>query len=224
VTYFLRRGYKPLTFYEAVHHPGPKTLAVTFDDAYLSVAQLALPVLSQLGVPATVFVPTADMAESTVRTWAGIEQWIGTRWEEELIGASWNELERLSHAGWEIGSHTRTHPHLTSLDDRSLRRELVGGREDCVAATGLPCRSLAYPFGEADARVAAAAREAGYEAAATLTERIPASVDGRPDPMLCPRLGVYQSDSPIRLRLKSAMFLHGPRIWNAAQSLRGVLR
>lgn len=180
--------------------------------------------LSELGVPATVFVPTADMAEGSLRAWPGIDEWIGTRWERELTGASWMELERLTDAGWEIGSHTRAHPHLTSLDDGSLRRELQGSREDCVAATGLPCRSLAYPYGEADSRVAAAAAEVGYEAAATLADRIPAPTNGHPDPMLLPRLGVHQQDDWARLRLKSELFLHGRRIWNAAQSLRRVVR
>jgi peptidoglycan/xylan/chitin deacetylase (PgdA/CDA1 family) len=183
-----------------------------------------LPVLEELGVAATVFVPTADMAAGSLRAWPGIDEWIGTRWERELTGASWAELERLTDAGWELGSHTRTHPHLTSLDDESLRRELQGSHEDCVAATGLPCRSLAYPYGEADSRVAATAREVGYEAAGTLAESIPEPANGQPDPMLVPRLGVHQQDGPARLRLKSELFLHGRRIWNGAQSLRRVIR
>jgi peptidoglycan/xylan/chitin deacetylase (PgdA/CDA1 family) len=185
---------------------------------------LALPVLSELGVTATVFVPTGEMAEGSLRTWPGIDGWIGTRWERELTGAGWAELKRLTDAGWEIGSHTRTHPHLNSLDDESLRRELQGSREDCVAATGLPCRSLAYPYGEADSRVAAAATEVGYEAAATLAERIPAPANGRRDRMLLPRLDIHQQDGWARLRLKSELFLHGRPIWNAAQSLRRVIR
>jgi peptidoglycan/xylan/chitin deacetylase (PgdA/CDA1 family) len=201
-----------------------KTFVVTFDDAYRSVPDLALPVLSELGVPATVFVPTADMDEGSLRIWPGVEEWVGTRWERELTGASWAELERLTAAGWEIGSHTKTHPHLVSLDDESLRRELQGSREDCVAATGLPCRALAYPFGEADSRVAATARAAGYEAATTLADHIPPPVNGSLDPMLWPRLGVHQQDGSTRLRLKSEMFLHGRRAWNAAQSLRGAIR
>lgn len=221
---FLRRGFEPLTFTEAMRDPERKALAITFDDAYRSVPELALPVLSELGAPGTVFVPTADMGEGSLRAWPGIEEWVASPWERELTGASWTELRRLTDAGWEIGSHTRTHPHLVSLDDESLRQELQGSREDCVTATGLPCRSLAYPFGEADSRVAAAAKEAGYEAATTLADRIPAPANGRPDPMLWPRLGVHQQDGTARLRLKSAMFLRGRRVWNAAQGLRGVIR
>ena len=35
---------------------------------------------------------------------------------------SWAELRTLADAGWEIGSHTVTHPHLTQLDDATLAR------------------------------------------------------------------------------------------------------
>jgi len=207
-----------------VRDRGRRTLVVSFDDAYRSVPELALPVLAELGVPATVFVPTGEMSEGSLRVWPGVEEWLGGESEQELTGASWAELEPLSAAGWELGSHTRTHPHLTALDDESLRRELQGSREDCVAATGLPCPALAYPFGEADARVAAAAKAAGYELATTLADRIPAPVNGSPDPLLWPRLGVHQQDSAARLRLKSELFLHARPAWNAAQSLRGASR
>ena len=39
--------------------PSPKAFAVTFDDAYRSVIELGFPILSRLGVPGTVFVPTS---------------------------------------------------------------------------------------------------------------------------------------------------------------------
>ena len=56
----LARGYSAVTFSEAILAPRwRKTFAVTFDDAYASVGILARPVLDRLGVPATVFVPTA---------------------------------------------------------------------------------------------------------------------------------------------------------------------
>jgi peptidoglycan/xylan/chitin deacetylase (PgdA/CDA1 family) len=219
---FLRQGFQPLGFSEALRSDQKKVLAVTFDDAYRSVPDLALPVLAELGVVGTVFVPTAEVEEGALRVWPGIEQWVGSRWEGELRGASWAELHRLSEAGWEIGSHTRTHPHLLDLDGDSLHAELEGSRQDLIAATGLKCTSLAYPYGEADLRVAAAARAAGYEAAATLADRIPAPTAARPDPMLLPRLGVHQQDGAARLRLKSEMFLRGRWAWNAAQSLRGA--
>lgn len=197
---------------------------MTFDDAYLSVPELALPVLADLGVPATVFVPTDHADRRSLRRWPGISQWLGTPWEQELCGAGWEELSRLVDSGWEIGSHTRTHRLLTELPDAALREELAGSRQDCLDATGLPCDSIAYPYGEADTRVAAAAKEAGYRAGALLTDSLPPLDDRAPDPMMCPRLGVYEKDRRVRLRLKSEVFLHAGRFWNLAQTARGALR
>jgi len=53
----LERGYEGATFSDAVNRPlAERTLAVTFDDSYRSVIELAAPVLARLGVPGTVFV------------------------------------------------------------------------------------------------------------------------------------------------------------------------
>ena len=35
---------------------------------------------------------------------------------------SWDQLGGLAEAGWEIGSHTRTHPHLTQVGDDGAAR------------------------------------------------------------------------------------------------------
>ena len=63
----------------------------------------------------------------------------------------------------EIGSHSRDHAVLTALDDRQLAEDLAESRAAVEDLTGQPCRTLAYPFGIYDDRVAAAARNAGYE-------------------------------------------------------------
>lgn len=53
------RGYRGVTFAEvATGAVADKTVAITFDDAFESVRELAFPILSELGLPATVFVPT----------------------------------------------------------------------------------------------------------------------------------------------------------------------
>ncbi len=107
-----------------------RVLAVTFDDAYRSIGELALPLLSELGVPATVFAPTRFVADPGARGWDGTDMWLGTRWEDELAVMSWSELGALAEAGWEIGSHTRTHPRLTRLADDALRDELATSRAE----------------------------------------------------------------------------------------------
>ncbi|MEW6253821.1 MAG: polysaccharide deacetylase family protein [Planctomycetota bacterium] len=81
---------------------------------------------------------------------------------------TWAQIAALARAGHEIGSHTRTHPILTQLDDAALRSELAGSRAELAARLGVPPRSVAYPNGDADERVTRAARAAGYTAGVTL--------------------------------------------------------
>jgi peptidoglycan/xylan/chitin deacetylase (PgdA/CDA1 family) len=215
----VERGYKGATFYEAVNSPpGPKAMAVTFDDAYRSVLQLAHPILERLGLVGTIFVPTACASTSAPMKWPGIDHWLGGPHEHELTPLSWDELEYLSERGWEIGSHSRTHPHLTELPDRELLGELRGSREECEARLGRPCRSIAYPYGSADDRVACAAREAGYLAGAALPDRF----DGG-SPLLRPRVGVYRKDGLRRFRLKvspTVRALRASRAWGLVSTIR----
>jgi peptidoglycan/xylan/chitin deacetylase (PgdA/CDA1 family) len=193
----MSRGYRGATFTEAVAQaPHDRTLVVTFDDAYRSTLTLGKPVLDRLGLPGTVFVPTAYPGGGPM-VWPGIDMWAGGPHEHELVPMSWDELGGLSAAGWEIGSHTVSHPRLTACTDERLRTELVDSRRACVDALGIPCRSLAYPYGDLDARVVQAAGEAGYHAGAALPARWHAA-----DPLQWPRVGVYGIDVPWRFALK----------------------
>lgn len=198
LSHVLACGYQPTTFTRAVlDPPAPRTAAVTFDDAFRSVRDVAAPVLARLGVPATVFVPTALIGGETAMVWAGLERWARGPDAHELIGLSWTQLAELAQAGWEIGSHTRTHRRLPALDDGALSAELVGSRAECAAQMGRTCDALAYPYGAVDARVVAAAATAGYRAAAS-----------PPGPWLgsatlaFPRIGLYERDERARLRAK----------------------
>jgi peptidoglycan/xylan/chitin deacetylase (PgdA/CDA1 family) len=209
------RGYRGATFFEAVTDPpAEKTVAVTFDDGFRSVATLAFPILRHYGLPATVFVATDHVGTGEPMRWPGIDPWLGGEHEAELLPLDWPELERLVDAGWEVGSHTRSHPRLTRIDDARLADELRGSREVCERALSLPCRTLAYPYGDHDARVVAAARAAGYEAACTLPEEFRGD-----DVHRTPRVGVYHADDDAVFRLKVSPWTRRARrsaMWPAA--------
>ena len=148
------RGYRGVTFHEAVAGAQtPKALAITFDDAYRSVIELALPILSGAGFPATVFAPTAFIGKDEPMAWPGVDQWLDNEHREELVPMSWEELDRLAQAGWEIGSHTRSHPRLPTLDPAALDAELQESRQEIERRLGRPCHSLSYPYGDHDGRV-----------------------------------------------------------------------
>jgi peptidoglycan/xylan/chitin deacetylase (PgdA/CDA1 family) len=108
----------------------------------------------------------------------------------------WAEVRELAAAGWEVGSHTVTHERLPQLTPAALDAELRDSRQICEQETGAPCRTLAYPFGEADQRVMGVAQAAGYVAAVTM-----ARIRAR-GPLAVPRVGVYSHDDHRRFALK----------------------
>jgi peptidoglycan/xylan/chitin deacetylase (PgdA/CDA1 family) len=194
-----RRGYGGVTFTDAVSGRVPRrAVAVTFDDAFASVARLAKPILDGLGWPATLYVPTDHPGERRPLAWEGTAHWLEGEHAAELEPSGWDELRALRDAGWELGSHTCSHPHLTRIDDEALTHELVTSREACERELG-GCTSLAYPYGDVDARVVAATRAAGYVAAAALPARPHAARR-----LEWPRVGVYNADDLRRFRVKTS--------------------
>jgi peptidoglycan/xylan/chitin deacetylase (PgdA/CDA1 family) len=188
----LRCGYEPRTLSQALGAPsGERSLCVTFDDGFESVFRLGLPLLRRLGVPATLFVPTDYIESGEPMCWSTLGRWRGTEHEDELAPMSWDEVRELVRLGWEIGSHTRSHPHLTTLGEDQALDELTGSRQVCEERLQAPCRSLAYPFGDWDDTTVRRARAAGYERAVTLADRLIEPIDDV-DPLALSREGVYR--------------------------------
>jgi peptidoglycan/xylan/chitin deacetylase (PgdA/CDA1 family) len=219
VQQLLERGYRGVRFTEAVYSPPQgRVVAITFDDAYRSVIELALPILERLRVPATVFVPTDYIGAGRVMQWPGIDQWLNGPSERELTPMSWSEIQSLAAAGWEIGSHSGSHPHLTQLNDAELEDELARSKVACERYLSGTCTSLAYPYGDVDPRVVAAAEKVGYATAAALPQRL----DSR-GPLEWPRIGVYRADDDLRFRLKVSPTLRRLRsspAWELVGSVR----
>jgi peptidoglycan/xylan/chitin deacetylase (PgdA/CDA1 family) len=198
LSYLEARGYVGLTFSEAERRRicgtlPERSVVVTFDDGYASTMR-ALSVLADFGIPGTVFVVTAFVESGELLSWPGIDHWLRGETVDELRPLSWEQLEELRTAGWEVGSHTATHPLLTRADDRLLQTELEVSRAAIESRLG-SCSSVSYPYGRADTRVAAAARLARYEAGCTLTFAHP--ID---EPLLRPRIGMGPTDTHLRLR------------------------
>jgi peptidoglycan/xylan/chitin deacetylase (PgdA/CDA1 family) len=220
----MRRGYRGETFSDAISEPPEgRVLAVTFDDAYRSVVRLAVPIMAEYELPGTVFAPTSYIGNDGPMNWPGIDEWHGTSHETELVPCSWSELGQLLEAGWEVGSHTRTHPRLPELPDSELMTELSESRLECERHLGAPCRSIAYPYGAVDARVADAVAAAGYSFAAEL----PGNFSTPPVPLRWPRIGIYNRDRRWRFQLKTAKFmreLRGTAAWSIVDGARQVRR
>jgi peptidoglycan/xylan/chitin deacetylase (PgdA/CDA1 family) len=219
VEHLLGRGLRPATVAQAASAPANSPrLVVTFDDALASVYDHAFPILRDLGVVATVYVPTVAILSGTPMGWPEVSEHLDGEHAAELNGMTPDQLREVADAGWEIGSHTRTHPWLPQLDASALRDELIRSRAELRRALGVACLSLAYPFGAVDDRVVAAARAAGYETAVTLPRRVEPWPGPGHDQLRLARIGVYRDDDMRRFRLKVAgpvRALRASALWEA---------
>jgi peptidoglycan/xylan/chitin deacetylase (PgdA/CDA1 family) len=69
----------------------------------------------------------------------------------------------IAAAGYRIGDHTITHPHLTRLSDAAVRQEILGAAQQIISVTGQnPAPLFRFPYGDADTRTIALANQAGY--------------------------------------------------------------
>jgi len=79
------------------------------------------------------------------------------------------QLRELAEMGMDIGGHTRSHPILATLDERSAGQEIAGGREDLAAWLGKAPTLFAYPNGvpaqDYGTRDVALVKAAGFAAA-----------------------------------------------------------
>ena len=207
-----RRGYHGVTFSELVRARGRgKLVSITFDDGFRSVYELARPVLKQFGWPGTLFVVTSQVGSEAPMSWPGIDQWLGGEHESELVPSGWDELAELQAEGWEIGSHTHRHPHLTRLGADEQLAELRRSRDEIERRLDMRCTSLAYPYGDHDEGVCDSAEAAGYVAAGTLPRRFDTTT-----PLAWPRAGIYNRDGIRRFRMKVNPILsrlRGSHLW-----------
>jgi peptidoglycan/xylan/chitin deacetylase (PgdA/CDA1 family) len=160
--------------------------------------------------------PASYVGQPEPLIWPGIERWAATEHAGELHALDWDQLRELQGSGWEIGSHSDTHRRLTAIDDELLATELRDSRQRIEEELGSACRTLAYPYGAHDSRVRAAARAAGYQAAAGIRP-------GGRDPFCWPRIGVYPADQSWRFRLKASPWLmrvRGSRFGQVLESPR----
>jgi len=211
-------GYTAVCFGEfaRLRHRGG-LLAITFDDAFSSALTRAVPILAELGWPATVFASTAAVdAQAPMRYLLGNDG-RPPRDEATLQPLSWDALRECRDLGWEIGSHGVTHRRLSSLSPDERRTEIETARHRIETEVG-PCASISYPWGEVTEDVVEAAVRAGHSAGSGLAGRF---ADG--DNMRVPRFAISRMDGRGRFALKtsrSAGSIRRSAVWSALEHAR----
>jgi peptidoglycan/xylan/chitin deacetylase (PgdA/CDA1 family) len=174
--------------------PGCHYAAVTFDDAFRSFAQNALPVLAGLELPVILFVPTGYLGRKSTWFDYGSVNPVG----EDVVSA--DELKQLVRQYQiEIGSHTVNHPNLAEISQDEARAELRRSREELESMLGRKINSISFPYGSYGEREMKLAEETGYDFCFTV---VPQTLAGSIQPGLIGRVSIQPTDWDIEFKLK----------------------
>jgi peptidoglycan/xylan/chitin deacetylase (PgdA/CDA1 family) len=163
IKYLKEAGHTFLRASEALawlDEPDPAILRpvlVTFDDGLRNLYTQAFPVLQAEQVTPLLFQVAGHIGN--LSSWEP-----NPRYRDNEV-LDWSELRDLSRAGWEVGSHTLTHPDLTQLGPEALRHELVESKRLLEAGLDRAVDCLAYPYGYLNRQVEQLAQGTGYRAA-----------------------------------------------------------
>jgi peptidoglycan/xylan/chitin deacetylase (PgdA/CDA1 family) len=171
-------GYQAVTLDEVMsawYHGGrlpAKPIVVTFDNGYIPQATFAPAVMSRYGWPGVLNEITAGHLDNA-------------------------RIERLLRIGWEVDSHSVTHPDLTQISPAALQYQLVASRHFLQRTFHIPANSFCYPSSRYDAAVIAAVKAAGYTNATTEN----AGYATRADPYLLDRFEIEGGLSELQADL-----------------------
>lgn len=126
-------------------------IVLSFDDGYRSQFEAAARTLHRYG-------------------WPGVLNLIVAHLHEGTFGLGEHDVKRMIAWGWELDSHTLTHPDLTTVHGAALTAEVSGSRRQLQHEFGVPVAFFCYPAGAYDDEVVQAVAAAGYSAATTTNE------------------------------------------------------
>ena len=167
------------------------SVAVTLDDGFSDNHSNALPILDRFGVPATVFL--------AVNTLGDKNRWMTPRGFPTRAMLDWGQIREMQSAGIRFGSHTLSHPCLSTLDRETARNEIRGAKKILEERLEQSADWFAYPYGDWSDETVELVREARH----TLACSTRSGFNRRDvDPLLLRRIEVYGTDSPRQLLRK----------------------
>lgn len=131
----------------------PKTVGISFDDAYASVYENAWPILKQYDYPFTIFVATDTVGRPFMMSWA--------------------QLASLARSGVTIGNHSHMHPSLPELpNDEAVKKDIQDSQAIIIKRLGVSPRLFAYPYGEYTVAIRDDVEALGFDAAFSQTSGV----------------------------------------------------
>ena len=157
-------------------------VALTFDDGFANFADVALPLLADLRLPATLFVVTARVGMTN--DW---ELPAGRSRIPTLPLLDWGGVAVAAERRIEIGAHGRHHLRLAAASAGDLSDETIGAASDIEREIGTTPSAFAYPYGDWNPASAVKVSEV-YRASCTTDFRLLSESDHAHN---LPRLDMY---------------------------------
>ena len=168
--------------------------ALTFDDGFADMYTEALPVLTRLKLPATMFLVAATLTPEGKAV-----DWVRASGNEQLRTLTLDQVLEMQDAGVDFQSHSWAHRDLIDLSFDECVRDLRESRELLSDLLGRSIPLLAYPRGLHDEHVRRAAELAGYTHAFALPEQAE-----EPGPYAVPRVGIFRGNGLLTTRMKAS--------------------
>ena len=187
-----KMGYQTINFSDLNKNITKKKFIITFDDGYENLITNVFPVLKKLEFSATCFVVTNMLNKYNV-------------WDENRSDYKKMKLMNIDQIyewvsnGFEIGSHTKDHLNLTSLDINKKKEQIIDSKNFINQSLGIKITSFAYPFGSFDDETIKIVQE-NYEYA--VTTRPSKYNPNKFDDMKVPRISINKKTSIFKFLLK----------------------
>ena len=195
-------------FYQGILPAGKMHVAITFDDAFVSIYENAMPELLARSFHSTIFVPTNFLGHVPGWMMEDAKQSGG-----EVVMTA-DQLKELSSELVTLGSHSLTHVHLTQMERGRARDEIERSRQELQRLTGRDVRLFSFPYGDYDEKIVKLCRNAGYDYAFTIQ---PERIETDKRSILRGRVKVDPSDWPIEFFLKSSGAYTWMTLWMASK-------
>ena len=147
LTFLQQLGYHAMAMKDVIGAKvDTRAMVLTFDDGYEDFYTTAYPILKKHGMTATVYIITGKIGDQYM---------------------TWDQLNELKSAGFEIGAHTVTHPNLSKLSETQQKQQIDESKATLESKLGITVNTFAYPSGKYNDTTVNLVKEAGFQTAVT---------------------------------------------------------